>query len=203
MNPYLLRIASLSVGQALVAGGFVTFLYWQMAYDNGSRFDKQVTALRVDLEKERDKERESDRALARVNQLRESYEALTEQFKLVSSQIPGDMQISELIKTVDTMAKTSGITIKSKEPRVAHREDILEIFPIRVVAEGSFAEMTMFFYNLSTIDRIYRIKTFSVSAPDDNKVSKRLTVDAELTSFRFAGVLEDASEEEKRKRGGG
>lgn len=199
MNPILQRFATLSLGQTLVAAGFVTFVYWQTSYDDGARFDRQSATLRTELETEKAKEQESDRATARVAQLKESYEALTEQFKIVSSQIPSDLQMPEIIKTVDTMAKTSGILVKTKEPRQPIRENVLEALPIRVQADGTFAEMTMFFYNLSTIDRIYRVKSFVFQAPQEGKLmGSRLNLDVELSSFRFVGAPD-----EKQNGGGG
>lgn len=188
MNPIFMRIAGLSSGKALVFGLIVTLIYWQMFYDNGEKYRQQIAGMSGELQTEREKEKETDRAAARKNQLRSSYEALSEQFRIVSSQIPVDMDAPEVIRTVDTMAKTSGITIKSKEPRASQRQDILEIYPIRVVAEGSFSEMTMFFYNLSTIDRIYRIRSFTFQAPgEDKRRNGRLTMDVELASFKFVG----------------
>lgn len=185
MNPYLLRISTLGTGKAFIIGLVVTLFYYQMAYEDGERYRKVIASAGAELSTELEKEKETDRALARKNQLEISYKALSEQFQMVTSQIPTDLDSAEVIRTVDTMAKTSGITIKSKEPRPSQKEDILEVYPIRVVAEGNYAEMTMFFYNLSVIDRVYRVRAFTFTAPEDRRA--RMTMDAEITSFKFVG----------------
>src|SRR5690606_4303805 len=112
----------------------------------------------------------------------------------VAAQIPNDMQMSEIIRTVDSMARTSGIVIKTKEPRTPIREDLLETLPIRVEAEGSFSEFAMFIYNLSTIERIYRVRSFIIRGPQDDRRIQPLRVEAELASYRFANQQEGAGQ---------
>lgn len=196
MNPFLARIASLSTGKAIVIGLVLTLIYYGTSYDDGASIRKRIADTRKELEVERTKEKETDRALARRSQLEASYKALSEQFQIVSSQIPADLDSAEVIRTVDTMAKTSGITIKTKEPKSAQREDILESYPIRVTAEGSYSEMTMFFFNLSTIERVYRVRAFTFEGPSEKRRggasggANRMTMDAEITSFKFVGPEE-------------
>lgn len=187
MNPYLMKIASLTINQAFIAGLIIGALYYFTMFDDGSSLDQQAMTMKQQIDAERTKEKESDQALTRIKQLRESYAALTENFKVVSTQIPNDMQMSEIIRTVDTMAKTSGITIKTKEPRLPLKEDLLETLPIKIQAEGSFSEITMFIYNLSTIERIYRVRSFNISGPPDIRNLSKLKIEAELASFRFTG----------------
>lgn len=201
MNPFLARIASLSTGKALVICLIATGLYYQMGYDDGARPRKQIADYRKDLDVEIEKEKETDRALNRRQQLEQSYKALSEQFQIVSSQIPADLDSAEVIRTVDTMAKTSGITIKSKEPKAAQREDILEAYPIRVTAEGSYSEMTMFFFNLSTIERVYRVRAFTFQVPEDKKnPGRKMTMDAEISSFKFVGPEQEDPKKAKNRR---
>lgn len=200
MNPWLLRLAALKVEQTFALALVVAVLYYMTLFDDGASIDAQIQAAKQQIATERTKEKESDEALARIKQLRESYSALTDQFKIVSTQIPTDMQMSEIIRTVDTMAKTSGILIKAKEPRLPIREDIVETLPIRVEAEGSYSELAMFIYNLSTIERIYRVRSFSIKgpAPEDKKTT-RLHMDAEVASYRFAGTPSDKDKDGVKK----
>lgn len=187
MNPVVNRIATLSINQAFMAGLILAALYYFTLFDDGSLLDQQAMSAKQQIDAERTKEKESDLALTRIKQLRDSYSALTEHFKVVSTQIPTDLQMSEIIRTVDTMAKTSGIVIKTKEPRLPMKEDILETLPIRIQAEGSFSEIAMFIYNLSTIERIYRVRSFNISGPSDVRNLSKLKMEAELASFRFTG----------------
>lgn len=187
MNPILARIATLTIQQTLIFGLAIGGLYYFTMFDDGSALDLQASGLKQQLDAERTKEKESDAALNRIKQLRESYAALTDQFKVISAQIPTDLQMSEIIRTVDTMAKTSGIVIKTKEPKLVVKSELLETLPIKVSAEGSFSEITMFIYNLSTIERIYRVRSFNIQGPSDVRSLSKLKVEAELASFRFTG----------------
>lgn len=202
MSSFLARIAALSKGKALVIGLILMGLYYTTSYDDGAGIRKRIADTKKELEVEREKEQETDRALARRSQLESSYKALSDQFQLVSSQIPTDLDSAEVIRTVDTMAKTSGITIKTKEPKAAQREDILEAYPIRVTAEGSYSEMTMFFFNLSTIERVYRVRAFTFEGPSEKRrganVSNKMSMEAEITSFKFVGP--DPEKEKKNNK---
>lgn len=190
MNPQLMKIATLKFNQAVIFGAIITAFFYYSMYDDGSSLDAQAANLRQQIEAERVKERESDTALERIKQLRDSYALLTDQFKIASSQIPVEIQMSDIIRTVDLMARTSNVVIKTKEPKTTLKEDIIEIFPIRVVAEGGYSDLTKFFYNLSTIERIFRIRSFSIVAPTDTKKSQKLSLEVELASYRFIGSLD-------------
>lgn len=187
MNPYLVKVASLTINQTFMAGLVVGALYYFTIFDDGADLEATAVATKQQIDTERTKEKESDIALQRIKQLRDSYAALSENFKVVSTQIPTDLQMSEVIRTVDTMALTSGITIKTKAPRLPLKEDLLETLPIKVQAEGSFSEITMFLFNLSTIDRIYRVRSFTIEGPSDVRNLSKLKIDAELASYRFTG----------------
>lgn len=190
MNPRLMKIATLKFNQAVVFGGILTFLYYSALYDNGATVDTQIAGIQTQIDAEKQKERESALALDRIKQLRESYALLTDQFKIASSQIPVEIQMSDIIRTVDLMAKTSNVLIKTKEPKQTLREDIIEIFPLRVIAEGGYSDLTKFFYNLSTIERIFRIRNFTILAPTDGSKSRKLSLEVELASYRFVGSNE-------------
>ncbi len=187
MSPQLVKIASLRFNQAVVFAGILTGIFYYTMYDDGSVQDVRNQGLRQQIDAERLKEKESDQALDRIKQLKDSYALLTDQFKIASSQIPVEIQMSDIIRTVDLMAKTSNVTIKTKEPKATLKEDIIEVFPIRVIAEGGYSDLTKFFYNLSTIERIFKIRSFNIQAPTDTKKSQRLTLEVELASYRFIG----------------
>jgi Tfp pilus assembly protein PilO len=185
MNPYLAKLAGLKLNQALLFGGILSGLFYMSMYDDGSQLDARIQSTQVTLDQEVVKGKESDRALARVTELKNNYSILSDQFKLASSQIPTEMQMSEIIRTVDVMSKASNVVVKAKEPRNTLKEDILEVYPLKVQAEGGYSDLTKFFYSISTIERIFRIKSFSISAPTDEKKKKTLTLDAEFNSYRY------------------
>lgn len=106
MNPRLMKIATLKFNQAVVFGGILTFLYYSALYDNGATVDTQIAGIQTQIDAEKQKERESALALDRIKQLRESYALLTDQFKIASSQIPVEIQMSDIIRTVDLRSES-------------------------------------------------------------------------------------------------
>ncbi|PWU15962.1 MAG: hypothetical protein C5B49_11185 [Bdellovibrio sp.] len=187
MKPILARIARLSTNQAFILAGVLSFLFYiSPFFDDGSAVDARIANVKGQLNAEKAKEKESDLALARIKQLKESYAALTDQFKIVSAAVPSDMQMSEVIRTVDSVSKIAGVSIRTKEPRKTIREDILEILPISVRADGTYSEITMFLYKMASVERIYRVRSFNMAASTDLK-NRRLPFEAEIASFRFVG----------------
>lgn len=201
MSPFVARIAALSNKQALIFGAMLSFFYYFSLFDDGSKLDLEITRIKQQTLAEQQKEQESDRAIARIQQLKESYTALEDQFRIISAKIPVDLQMSEILRTVETMARTSGITIKSTEPRAVIRENLIETLPLRVTGSGRFSEAALFIYNLSSIERIFRVKSIVITGPPDSQPGERLLAfEAELASYRFVGS-ETAADGEKKGAG--
>ena len=98
----------------------------------------------------------------------------------------------ELIRSVDAIARATGVSVKSKEPRSPRieKEGVLEAVPVKVVLEGNFSEIAMFIYYISSLERTTRVKNFDMSVPVGADVRKpRLVVDADILSYRFLGTV--------------
>jgi Tfp pilus assembly protein PilO len=185
MNNVLLRLAALSSQKAMIYGVMLTVAWYSLVFDNGSALEGKLATLERDVQTEQAKEKESEIALKEIATVQASVGALSDQFKMVSAQLPTDIQMAEIIRTVDKVAQTTGLTVKTKEPKPSVKQDVIEILPLRVTAEGSYSEITMFFYYLSTIERIVRVKSFVMSASSDPRKSSRLTLDADVVSYKF------------------
>lgn len=200
MNNFILKLAALTTKKALVFGAVATGVWYFMLYDNGAEIEGRIANTAAELVKERAKEVESDAALKEIAAVQASIGALSDQFKLVSAQLPSDIQMAEIIRTVDKTSQAAGLSVKAKEPRPSTKQEVLEVLPLKVGAEGSFNEITMFMYYLSTIERIVRVQSFVINAPADFRKSTRLTFDADIASFKFlpADQLEENNSGGKR-----
>lgn len=184
MNNLLLRLAAISSQKAIIFGVVASAIWYFLIFDDGAEKQKKLTQVEKDLQAEMAKEKESDEALREIAAIRASVGALTDQFKLVSAQLPTDLQMAEIIRTVDKVSQATGLAVKGKEPKPPVRQGVVEILPLRVTAEGTFAEITMFFYYLSTIERIVRVKSFTMTVPENRRPGK-LTLDTDIVSYKF------------------
>jgi type IV pilus assembly protein PilO len=185
MNNFFLRMAALTPRKALFVGLILTGVWYFALYNDGSATQARLTIIEQDIQSEKAKEQESDLALKEIAAVQASLGSLSDQFKMVSAQLPTDIQMAEIIRTVDKVSVATGLTVKSKEPRTSVKQDLIEILPLRVSANGTFAEITSFFYYLSTIERIVRVKSFKMTSPNEFRKGQRLSLDADVVSYKF------------------
>lgn len=185
MNSFMLRIAALSNQQAVIGATFIALFWYLALFNDGSDLDRRLSDINTRLQAERALVVESEQALKEIKDLQTALTSLTDQFKLVSAQLPTDLQMAEVIRTVDKVAQATGITLKSKEPRPSQRQDTIETLPLKIVGQGGFNEIGMFFYYLSTIERIVRIRGYAIAAPEGKFSGGTLSLEAELVSYKF------------------
>lgn len=191
MNSFLIRVAALSLQKALFVGlGLTAFWYFSM-FDDGQSLQNRIDKTAADIKIEKNKEKDADAALKEITMVKASLGSLADQFKIVSAQLPTDIQMSEIIRTVDKVSKATGLNVKTKEPKNSIKQDLVEVLPLSVSAEGSYSEVTSFFYYLSSLERIVRVKGFKMTAPTDIRKSKKLQLAAEVVSYKFVPTPEE------------
>jgi Tfp pilus assembly protein PilO len=170
----------------------VTFFYFSFIYDDGSALSAEINKARSELEVERGKEEESELALKEVDIVKSSLEALTQQFNLVSAQLPRELQMGEVIRTVDIMSRQSELIIRTKEPKPSVKEKGIEVLPIQITADGTFSQVVKFLHYLTAIERIFRIQSLNIRSDEDGQNNKVIKIRLDLASYRF--VPEEAME---------
>lgn len=185
MNEYLLRLSGFSktsvVFFSLILGG----AYFSFMYDDGTGFKTQIEQARADLEKEKEKEKESDLALKEIDLVKASLESLTQQFNLVSARLPREIQMAEVFKIIDGIARKSELSIKKMEPQTSRKEQVIEIVPIQITAEGKYYELIKFLHYVTSIERIFRVQNLQVRAQDEARMGAPVKITLDLVSYRF------------------
>ena len=184
INSAFARLAGLNMRTVLMISMVVGGIYYFMYYDDGSRLQKELDEKEAAAKVEEGQRKVSEDALKQLDQVRTSVGALSDQFKNVSQQLPSEIQMAEIVRSVDIVAKSSGVSIKLKEPQIPVAKQIIEEIPLTLKMEGSFSEVTMFIYYISSLERITRVRNFSiVSIPGAN----RLKFDGSVISYRYIG----------------
>ncbi len=196
MGNILIRLASLSIGKTaffgLLLGGL---LYMSPFYNDGSSLRDDLAKINAQVREQEEKEKATDIALKEVENVRTKVGNLSDQFKLVSQALPTEIQMSDIIRVVDMVSRTSGVSIKSKEPRPIRNRDFYEEIPLKITLEGSFSEITLFLYYLASKERIMKANNFSIVAPTvtDRHPSGRLVFEGQVVSYRFLGLQAGAT----------
>ncbi len=189
MNKFINRLAGLSAKQAMVFSFVLGGLYYMMFYNDGSKLEDQMKTLQQNLETEEQRAVEAAKARSEVDRVQATVGALSEQFKTVSQALPSEVQMSDIIRTVDTVSKASGVVIKSKEPQPVINREYYEEIPLKITMEGSYSEITLFLYYLASTERIMKVENFTVSIPGAASKTKsgRLSFEGQVVSYRFIG----------------
>ncbi len=186
INTVLMRLAAMSYRNALILAAIAGFIYFNSPlFDDGSDLQKQIDDTRKRADEQQALLVQSEQALREVEKVRKSVGALQEQFKSVTQQLPTEIVVSEIVRSVDMLGRTSGVSVKDKEPRPPSRQDFLEVHPLRIRAEGTYSELTNFMYFLASTERITRVRNFVFSIDGNRTGGGRLTFEGEVLSYRF------------------
>lgn len=193
INNLLLRLAMFSFQKALVFSVVAGVIYFFIAYNDGSTVEAQIAKVQTDIQAQEKQSQEADAALKEVEQVRVAVAALSDQFKIVSAAIPSDVQMSDIIRAVDTIARASGVSVKSKEPKEVSNKEFYEEIPLDITLEGSFSQITMFMYYLTSMQRIMKVKNFSIAKQGNDarsglSANAKLLFSGQIVSYRFIGV---------------
>lgn len=190
MKKILVMLAGFSPKKTLIISCVLGAIYYMMFFDDGSKIQTQINDVQQKIAAEEQKSNEADAALKEVEQVRATVGALSEQFKTVSQALPSEVQMSDIIRTVDMVSRASGVSIKTKEPRPVVNRDYYEQIPLRITMEGSYSEITMFLYYLASTERIMKVENFTMTNQNlgNEKVAPgRLLFEGQVVSYRFIG----------------
>jgi len=193
INDILFKLAGFTTKKAFIFALLAAGFYYVSLYDDGKTIDTKRVQIEKQIAEEQKKSKESDEALKELEQYRGSVVALNEQFKIAAQQLPSEISASEILKSIDTISKSTGVSVKLKEQKTKKREDIVEMLPLRVVVHGGFSEITMFLYYLSSMERITRAVNFTFAIPSGTDVAKvkqgALVFDGEIMSYKYVPGL--------------
>lgn len=170
----------LAIGLALGAGYYFTI------FNDGSIETKQLQTLSAQIKTAESQKIEADKAMKEVEQIRANVGSLSDQFKVISQQIPSEIPSFEIPTSIDTMAQKAGVLLKSTRPENPTTQEILEIIPTSVSLEGTFNQIIAFFSELGNVSRIMRLGNFSIRKIPNG--DGKLSFEGAVLSYRFIGA---------------
>lgn len=186
LTEFLIKVSSLSRSTLIILSVGVTFFYYSFLYDDGSSLKLAISNAEKEIALEREKEKESDYALKEVEIVKASLADLNQQFKLVSAQLPRDLQMAEVIRIVDNIAKLAELTIRTKEPKPTTKEQVIEVLPIQITADGTFSQLVKFLHYVTGIERIFRLQRLNIVSEDGGSAkNSSIKIRIDIASYRF------------------
>jgi type IV pilus assembly protein PilO len=152
-------------------------------------------------------EQELNNSKAIVRELpkfKEQVVKLNEELKNALMQLPNEKEIPEILKTISSLGKESGLEFTLFRPKSEEPQQFYAKVPIELVALGNYHNVGIFFDKVSKLPRIINVIDFNMARAKDTKGAKG-TVDPELllktscmiNTYRF---IEKKSEEKKSEK---
>ena len=110
-------------------------------------------------------------------------------------QLPNDKELPVLLTDITTLGKNAGLEFKAFIPQPEVKKGFYAEVPINIQLNGGFHELATFFDELSRLDRIVNLQSFSVDDVDANPNKIMLTISGVATTFRFVSDEELAADE--------
>jgi type IV pilus assembly protein PilO len=127
-----------------------------------------------------EQELNNSKAITReLPKFREQVAKLNEELKNALTQLPNEKEIPEILKTISSLGKESGLEFTLFRPKPEEPQQFYAKVPIELVALGNYHNVGIFFDKVSKLPRIINVIDFNMARAKDTKGIKG-GVDREL-----------------------
>jgi Tfp pilus assembly protein PilO len=138
--------------------------------------------------------------VANLAQIKKERETLELQLKEVSKRLPGERESAEVLRSVESLAGKSGLTLGSVKKRAVRSQELYAELPMEVGVGGGYHELVRFADQLSQLDRLVTLSEFAVTRPGSSVPGTRpeataapgATVRAQMVAVVFQALPEPA-----------
>ncbi len=110
-------------------------------------------------------------------------------------QLPNDKELPVLLTDITTLGKNAGLEFKSFIPQPEVKKGFYAEVPISIELNGGYHDLAKFFDELSRLNRIVNVQSFSVDNVEVSPNAVMLTISGVATTFRFVNDAELAADE--------
>ncbi len=193
MNELLDRLFALERRQRLlVYAGLIialSFLYWYFIY---SPMTVAIAGRREKLETLRQDEARKSKMAARLDDYRKDVKDLEAQLRKAVAQLPDKKEIPDLLSTVSSLGRESGLEIVLFRQRPENFQDFYAEVPVEMLMRGSYAQVTEFFAKVGALDRIVNVTDISMKTPVVSEGQVSIDTSCTAVTFRFVSEEERA-----------
>jgi type IV pilus assembly protein PilO len=161
----------------------------------------ELKVAKVELSK-LEKELNNSKAITReLPKFKEQVARLNEELKNALMQLPNEKEIPEILKTISSLGKESGLEFTLFKPKSEEPQQFYAKVPIELVALGNYHNIGIFFDKVSKLPRIINVIDFNITRAKDVKgkgdPELLLKTSCMINTYRF---IEKKSEEKKSEK---
>jgi type IV pilus assembly protein PilO len=181
------------IGAALLLG----FAYWNLSYHPMTTTLGDRHARLEDLETQHAKK---TRMVAQLEALRKEVKELDAKLKEAVAQLPDQKEIPDLLSTVSSLGRESGLDILLFRQRPEVIGDFYAEVPVEMAMRGTYAQLDEFFDKVGQLNRIVNVKDISMKSPVVSEGRVVLSTSCTAVTFRFLTEEERARIAAERAR---
>lgn len=170
------------------AAGAVLCIYGFTLYGGIS---KKAVALQGQLTQVQTKIVESRAVASNLKRFKGKQQELRAELEIALRRLPNERQLPVLLTNMSSLAKKSGLEIRSFKPAAEVNRGFYAEVPISIEFLGRYHEAGIFFDRLSRLSRIINITELKMSLADRKALVPVLKVEGTATTFRFVDVAPD------------
>ena len=190
------RVLVLVGGVALLFFAYAYFLYWPRSEYIASR-----EQLRDQLRLDRDRKATM---VKNIEQTRKDLAQLEGDLKMAVSQLPDTKEIPDLLSSISSLGRESGLEIIQFKQRAEQYEDFYAVVPVDILVRGTYHQVAAFFDKVGRMARIVNVTDVNVKSPPKLEDNVVLDTTCIAVTFRFLDEAErDRIAKEKEKQKGG
>lgn len=192
MNDLLDRLFDLPARQrylllgSIVLGmvfSYLTYFYWPLSGEIAVK-QEEVIGLRHDRDRK-------IKMVADLGAMRKQLADLNAALKQAQSQLPDSKEIPELLSSVSSLGRESGLEVLVFRQREEVYQEFYAEVPVEIRVEGSYHQVATFFDKVGRLNRIVNVDDISMKQPKLNTNSAViLGTSCTATTFRFLDEVE-------------
>jgi len=201
MNDLLERFFGLSpqmrLGSYVLAALLLGLLYWNFFYSPMATTVRERSGRLEELESQHAKK---TRMVAQLEALRKEVKELDAKLKEAIAQLPDQKEIPDLLSTVSSLGRESGLEILIFRQRPEVLQDFYAEVPVEMLMKGTYAQLSEFFDKVGRLNRIVNVKDISMKSPVVSEGRVVLSTSCTAVTFRFLSEDERARIAAERAR---
>lgn len=187
------KYLGLIVVLALMGGVFYMVFYSDLA-DQVGKLDKARAHLEIQKSQYEEKKQKYMAFRAEVKKLLRKKKALLKE-------LPTTAEIPSFLQSLHAQAELAGLNIKTFRKQKENKKGFYGEIPVQMAIEGTYHQITRFFYSVGNLKRIVTVRDVLLSAgkaPGANKGGVLLSAKFIASTFRF---IEKQAPPPRRRRG--
>ncbi|MBF0223887.1 MAG: type 4a pilus biogenesis protein PilO [Desulfobacterales bacterium] len=184
------RIAIFCITMVAIVVGFFYLFY--------APISEKITRLTSEYEKSKQELSLVTAKAAKLQGLREEKASKELQFKEAKSKLPDQQDIPELLTGITRSGQDAGLDFSLFNPKPEVPKEFYAEIPVAIAVSGSYHNVTIFFDNVSRLNRIVNINDIKVYNNKQAKADNKLTMECTAVTYKFVENMPEKKDKKKR-----